>query len=50
MEGKDVSSNIKKEFSEFQNVLHRYMDPSDFEGIQTRVGRGLQQFVENLRK
>ena len=44
------SSNIKREFSEFQNVLHRYMDPTDFEGIQTRAGRGLQQFVESLRK
>ena len=44
------SSNIKREFSEFQNILHRYMDPTDFEGIQTRAGRGLQQFVESLRK
>lgn len=44
------SSNIKREFSEFQKVLHRYMDPADFDGIQTRAGRGLQQFVESLRK
>ncbi len=44
------SSNIKIEFSEFQNILHRYMDTADFEEIQTRAGRGLQQFVESLRK
>ena len=44
------SSNIKREFSEFQNVLHRYMNPTDFESIQTRAGRGLQQFIESLRK
>lgn len=44
------SSNIKKEFSEFQNVLHRYMDPADFASIQTRAGRGLQSFVERLRR
>ena len=44
------SSNIKREFSEFQNVLHLYMNPTDFESIQTRAGRGLQQFIESLRK
>ena len=44
------SSNIRNEFLEFQQTLHRYLEPDALERILTRAGSGMQQFVESLKK
>lgn len=41
---------IKKEISEFNNTLYFYMEQDDFEAINIRVRRGIQQFTESLKK
>ena len=36
--------------SEFNNTLYFYMEQDDFEAINIRVRRGIQQFTESLKK
>jgi hypothetical protein len=43
-------TNIKREFSQFRDTLHRYMDPAAFEPVLARAGRGIQSFCDILRK
>ena len=40
---------VKKEFMEFLQTLHGYMDPDELEKILDRARKGLEQFMLSLK-
>ena len=40
---------VKKEFNEFLQTLHGYMDPDEFEKTLVRASKGMQQFALSIK-